>query len=178
VDVAVLGPLARRRALPERATGREESTLRVHVSHLRDVLEAGRGGAAPRVIVTVGSAYMLGDGVEVDLTRFERLASQGRELVSAHPEKALELLNEALGLWRGRPLQDLEHEEFAQEAIRRLEAAREEAILNRAEALVEPGRRLTSGTGPSPASSNSPSPGGGETGRPATPWWTPGAGRR
>ncbi|CAN5744347.1 hypothetical protein BH23ACT5_BH23ACT5_21650 [soil metagenome] len=124
---------------PERPTGREESTLRVHVSHLRDVLEPGRDGS-PQVILTRGAAYMLAaENISLDIARFDRLAHEGRALLGSDPATAVHLLNEALGLWRGRPLQDVEYEEFAQEDIRRLESARVEALEDRAEALVELG---------------------------------------
>ncbi len=124
---------------PQRRTGREESTLRVHVSHLRDVLEPARD-TEPHIIVTVGSAYVLDERrVELDLLRFQQLAQQAGALLPDEADRALPLLNEALGLWRGRPLHDVEYEEFAQQDIRRLELARIEAVQDRAEALIELG---------------------------------------
>ena len=124
---------------PHQRTGREEATLRVHVSHLRDVLEPVRDTES-RVIVTVGSAYLLAaDQVEVDLAHFEQLTGQARSLLPDRADLALPLLNDALGLWRGRPLQDVEYEEFAQDEIRRLELARLEATQDRAAALIELG---------------------------------------
>jgi DNA-binding SARP family transcriptional activator/serine/threonine protein kinase len=136
-------PLGRDRIVealwPEQQTGREEATLRFHVSHLRDVLEPARD-APPNVLVTRGAAYMLdAEHVDVDTARFERLARQGHTLLSERPDTALDVLNEALGLWRGRPLQDVEYDEFAQEAIRWLERTRVDAVESRAEALVELG---------------------------------------
>jgi WD40 repeat protein/DNA-binding SARP family transcriptional activator len=119
---------------PDARTGREESTLRVHVSHLRDALEPDRT-AEPTVLVTRGSSYLL-SSVETDVARFERLVHEGRMLVEGRPAEAVRLLNEALGLWRGRALQDVEYEEFAQDHIRRLEYARTEAIEDRAAALI------------------------------------------
>jgi WD40 repeat protein/serine/threonine protein kinase/two-component SAPR family response regulator len=122
---------------PNGRTGREESTLRVHVSHVRDVLEPGRDGN-PRVLLTHGSAYMLSpDEVEIDSLRFHALTTTARAEAESHPEIALDMLNEALSLWRGRALQDVEYEEFAQEEIRRLEQARSDAIEDRAEVLIE-----------------------------------------
>jgi DNA-binding SARP family transcriptional activator len=136
-------PLGRDRIVealwPEQRSGRQEATLRVHVSHLRDVLEPARDDT-PCVLVTRGSAYMLDrDHVDVDIAAFERLAGEARALLRNRADAALRLLSEALGLWRGRPLQDVEYDEFAQEAIRRLELARNEAVEDRAEALVELG---------------------------------------
>lgn len=125
---------------PDPQTGREESTLRVHVSHLRDEIEPERNGD-PRLILTKGSAYMLSDkDVETDVASFFDLVAEGKRLATDDPEKAVDRLNEALTLWRGRPLQDVEYEEFAQDDIRRLDLARIEAIEDRAEAMVELGQ--------------------------------------
>ena len=124
---------------PRIQTGREESTLRVHISHLRDLLEPIRS-ESPQILVTRGSSYMLEPStVDLDITRFESLAREGRTLLASKPDQAKLVLYEALALWRGRALQDVEYEEFAQDEIRGLELTREEAIENRAEALVETG---------------------------------------
>lgn len=124
---------------PQRSTGREEATLRVHISHLRDVLEPDRQGE-PQVLLTRGSSYLLaGEAVEVDIDRFERLVAEARSSLADEPARALGAVNEALALWRGRLLEDVEYEEFAQDWIRRLEMARVEAVEYRAEALIELG---------------------------------------
>ncbi|HVR31642.1 MAG TPA: BTAD domain-containing putative transcriptional regulator, partial [Acidimicrobiia bacterium] len=133
-------PLSRDRIIEALWTGerlgREESTLRVHVSHLRDVLEPERGDS-PAVLVTLEAGYMLSaDRVSLDIVRFDQLRLEARSVLEEEPAQALDLLNEALGLWRGRALQDVEYDEFAQEEIRRLELARIEAVEDRAEALV------------------------------------------
>lgn len=121
---------------PGERTGREESTLRVHVSHLRDVLEPERGDVA-EVLVTLDGGYKLSaEHVDVDIVHFDRLRLEARTILSDDPAQALDLLNEALGLWRGKALQDVEYDEFAQEEIRRLDLARVEAVEDRAEALV------------------------------------------
>ena len=121
---------------PAPHTGREDSTLRVHVSHLRDVLEPSRDDA-PTVLVTNGSGYMLSDSaVTVDTARFVDLVERSREVADTDPEAALEMLGTALEMWRGRPLQDVEYEEFAQEEIRHLEKVRSTAIEERAVALI------------------------------------------
>jgi serine/threonine protein kinase/DNA-binding SARP family transcriptional activator/WD40 repeat protein len=121
---------------PVERTGREESTLRVHVSHLRDVLEPERGDS-PEVLTTVEAGYKLSaEHVDLDIVRFDRLRLEARAILADDPAQALDLLNQALGLWSGRALQDVEYDEFAQEEIRRLELARVEAVEDRAEALV------------------------------------------
>jgi WD40 repeat protein/serine/threonine protein kinase/DNA-binding SARP family transcriptional activator len=124
----------------EPRTGREEATLRVHVSHLRDAIEPVRSGP-PRVLVTVGSGYLLSpEHVAVDVARFDRLATEGRRLLPTDPAAAVDHLTRARGLWRGRPLQDVEYEEFAQGEVRRLELARLEVVTDHAAALVAIGR--------------------------------------
>ena len=133
-------PLDRARIIeavwPTERSGREESTLRVHISHLRDVLEPSRD-TKPAVLLTHGSGYVLSSGtVSVDIGRFDQLRREAKGLLTEAPARALDLLDEALGLWRGRALQDVEYEEFAQDEIRRLDLARLEAIEDRAEALV------------------------------------------
>jgi len=108
---------------PKRQTGREESTLRVHVSHLRDELESDRADE-PKILLTQGQAYLLsGHTVGLDTRNFDDLTREARSHLESDPDVALELLDEALALWRGRPLQDVEYEEFSQESIRSLEQA-------------------------------------------------------
>ena len=64
---------------PGQHTGREESTLRVHLSHLRDVLESDRSGE-PSVLITNGSGYMLDTtDLTVDSERFVELVERARE---------------------------------------------------------------------------------------------------
>jgi serine/threonine protein kinase/DNA-binding SARP family transcriptional activator/WD40 repeat protein len=121
---------------PSERSGREESTLRVHVSHLRDVLEPTRDGD-PRMVLTHGSGYLLAsDSVTLDVARFDALRREGRSHLPDDPARALELVDQALGLWRGRALEDVEYEEFARDEILRLDLARVEAMEDRAEALV------------------------------------------
>jgi WD40 repeat protein/DNA-binding SARP family transcriptional activator len=137
-------PVSRQRLVEalwrEPRTGREEATLRVHVSHLRDAIEPVRDGPS-RVLVTVGSSYLLSaEHVDVDVARFDRLAAEARQLLTTDPAAALERLTAARDLWRGRPLQDVEYEEFAQAEIRRLELARQEVVADRAEALIAVGK--------------------------------------
>ncbi|MFJ2702772.1 BTAD domain-containing putative transcriptional regulator [Streptomyces sp. NPDC087428] len=63
----------------------------------------------------------------VDLYRFERLAGEGtRALEEGDPAKAVTLLDDALGLWRGQVLADLpdRHAEAARWTARRFDARR------------------------------------------------------
>ncbi|WP_432074091.1 BTAD domain-containing putative transcriptional regulator [Streptomyces wuyuanensis] len=60
-------------------------------------------------VLSADGGYRLGAAPEdIDLHRFERLASEGaRSLADGDPGKAVELLDEAIGLWRGPVLADL-----------------------------------------------------------------------
>jgi predicted ATPase/DNA-binding SARP family transcriptional activator len=109
------------------------TALQVRVSQLRKALgdDGGR-------ILTRAPGYLLRvDRDELDLHRFERLVG---EADGAEPAEAAAKLREALGLWRGAPLDDLSHESFAQSAIRRLEELRLGAFEKRIEADLELGR--------------------------------------
>ena len=84
------------------------------------------------MLSTRASGYALEvDSAAFDLTRFETLVKTARGSPAA--ERAA-LLREALGLWRGPALADLESETFAQGEIQRLEGLRLAALEERLEA--------------------------------------------
>lgn len=60
----------------------------------------------------------------VDVVRFERLAGAGRDLLRTDPERAADILTEALDLWRGPALSDLAGVDAARGRIARLEELR------------------------------------------------------
>ena len=94
-------------------------TVQVQVSRLRKAL--GRD-----LLVTREQGYRLElDPGRLDSQRFERLVAEGRaELAVEHLETAEAALEAALSLWRGRPLDDLAYETFAQREVARLEELR------------------------------------------------------
>jgi DNA-binding SARP family transcriptional activator/class 3 adenylate cyclase len=110
-------------------------TLQGYVSHLRKAL-------GPDLIVTRGAGYLLAvEPTQVDLDCFESLVAEGRDaLAQGDARHASDLLVEALGLWRGKPLADLAYAPFAQAEIARLEDAHLEAIEERIEADLTIGR--------------------------------------
>jgi ABC-type transport system substrate-binding protein/DNA-binding SARP family transcriptional activator/streptogramin lyase len=116
-----------------------EPMLRVQISRLRKVL--ADGDAAPRLIARPpGYSLRVEDG-ELDLQVFEQRVTDGRHaLVQGDPGRAAVLLREAESLWRGRPLADLEFEQFARFEIQRLEAFRLAAVEDRIEADLALGR--------------------------------------
>lgn len=78
---------------------------------------------------------------ELDLLRFARLTGSGRDaLASGEPAAAASFLSEALGLWRGPALADLDGVDSAVAQRARLEDARLDAIELRIDALLASGR--------------------------------------
>jgi DNA-binding SARP family transcriptional activator len=115
-----------------------EHSIQVLVSRLRRAL----GDDGPRLLVTRPPGYAVEPAAdELDLTRFEFLVAEGRsELAAQNPERARTLLREALGLWRGKALADLQDEPFAQLAVPRLDELRLAALEERIEADLACGR--------------------------------------
>ena len=71
--------------------------------------------------------------------RFEQLVAEGRGLLDVDPAAASIVLGEGLGLWRGRPYEDVTYESFAQAEIGRLEELRLEAVELRIDADLRRG---------------------------------------
>jgi DNA-binding SARP family transcriptional activator/ABC-type branched-subunit amino acid transport system substrate-binding protein len=117
------------------------AALQAHISRLRKLLEPDRDGE-PRVIVTTSAGYLIRVGPdELDLLRFEQLVAEGRGRLDAGEAAAAgEVLREALSLWRGRPLANLEMEAFAQQPIRDLDERWLDALEARIDADLESGR--------------------------------------
>jgi DNA-binding SARP family transcriptional activator/ABC-type branched-subunit amino acid transport system substrate-binding protein len=113
------------------------TALQAHVSRLRKALA---GGA--EVLVTRSPGYLVNvEPGRLDSQRFDSGVTAGRAaLASGDAESAARLLREALGLWRGRPLADLEDEPFAREAIADLEDRWLDAIDSRIDADLALGR--------------------------------------
>ncbi|MDA2803884.1 AfsR/SARP family transcriptional regulator [Nocardiopsis suaedae] len=115
------------------------STLDSYMSRTRRHLEAA--GADRAALVCESGHYRLDLGADaVDWPRFRRLcrAARARERAGER-EPALELLEEALGLWRGTPLTGLSGDW----ALRRREAmvlARRDAAADHGRLLLESGR--------------------------------------
>jgi DNA-binding SARP family transcriptional activator/tetratricopeptide (TPR) repeat protein len=107
----------------ERTPASAAKLLQGYVSQLRRALP-------PETIVTRGSGYLL-RACESDAAEFERLVDRaGAEA----PESAARTLREALALWRGGALSDVEYEGWAQAEIARLEELRLVALEQRIDA--------------------------------------------
>ena len=105
------------------------------VTRLRKVL-------GPAAIETGHQGYRLALPIDdVDAQRFERLVTRGRELLTlGEPERAAHVVGEALALWRGRALVDLEGWSPAEAETARLEEMRLEAQEVLLDAELQAGR--------------------------------------
>jgi DNA-binding SARP family transcriptional activator len=116
-----------------------EQPPRTATTSLQNAVVQLRKVLGPDVLVTRPPGYVLRVAPEqLDLAAFEALVRSAR---AAEAVDRARLLREALRLWRGTPLADLEGEEFAQAEIRRLEELRLCAIEDRIDADLELGRR-------------------------------------
>jgi DNA-binding SARP family transcriptional activator len=92
------------------------NALQAAVSRLRRLLPPGR-------LITTAPGYMLRVfPAELDAAQFEQLIFEGRDVLAAGgAAEAVQLLDQAMTLWRGPPLADFRYEPFAQTEIARLE---------------------------------------------------------
>jgi WD40 repeat protein/DNA-binding SARP family transcriptional activator len=105
------------------------------VVRLRKSLGAG-------AIATTRQGYQLDlPGDEVDAQRFVRLVGRGRELLAlGEPERAAHVVGEALALWRGPALAELEDWGPGRLEAERLEELRRDAEELRVDAVLRAGR--------------------------------------
>jgi DNA-binding SARP family transcriptional activator len=122
-------------------SGTAANALQAMVSRLRRLLE-DETDDANHVVVTRSPGYLLRvDPEQVDATRFERLAAEGRDALAAgEPVRAGGLLRDALALWRGPPFVNLPTLEFVQGEARRLEELRLTTLMDRIDADLAVGR--------------------------------------
>jgi DNA-binding SARP family transcriptional activator len=125
----------------EPGAGPAGKRLHMAIVRLRRALD-GDGVRGESVLQTVGNGYLLAVGPgELDAQVFEAQMRAGcSALETDAPERAAELLRDALGLWRGPALADVAYEEFAQAEIRRLEELRLSALEARVDADLRLGR--------------------------------------
>lgn len=118
---------------PDHPVGSANGMLRVQISRLRSALGDDRDQA--RLIARPPGYSLRVKAGELDLHAFERLVDEAHRAAERDdPGQAAELLGEALGLWRGRPLADLEFEPFARLEVQRLEELRLLAVEDRSDA--------------------------------------------
>jgi DNA-binding SARP family transcriptional activator len=145
-DGRTLGSAVLERRLWENPPPGAADTVRSHVSHVRSAVcratEPPDGRRGQRLLVTEkapgGTRYSLHmDPQRVDVARFELLIRAGRAALRRDRfEQAATHLRSALGLWRGRPLEDVAHLPFARAPIAHLENLHTTAVLGRIEADI------------------------------------------
>jgi basic membrane lipoprotein Med (substrate-binding protein (PBP1-ABC) superfamily)/DNA-binding SARP family transcriptional activator len=114
----------------EAAPATAVKTLQAYISRLRRAL-------SDEVIVSKQGGYALeAGGASIDVREFERLSEEAR---AAEPERAAELLRQALALWRGDALAGLTAP-FALREARRLEELKLGALEERVDAELALGR--------------------------------------
>ena len=101
-----------------------------------------RRQVGPDLIETVPHGYRLTvEPDDVDGPRFEQLVRRGRELLTLHEDaRALYFLDQALALWRGRPLVDIEDWQPGSIEAHRLEQLRLDAEELKLEAALATGQ--------------------------------------
>ncbi|MFI6296503.1 FxSxx-COOH system tetratricopeptide repeat protein [Nonomuraea sp. NPDC050790] len=117
-----------------------QNALHAQLSRLRRLLH--QAGADPGVVRSRSSGYQLEvDLQRIDACRFEQLVNQSRGAVDQGEwERAVTLLDQALGLWRGAALGEFAGESWAQCDIIRLEELRHAAEESKADAELKMGR--------------------------------------
>jgi predicted ATPase/DNA-binding SARP family transcriptional activator len=120
---------------PEEPPASARHAVQVYVSRLRRAL-------GPERIEARSRSYVLrADPEEIDLPRFRELVAEAREALAGDDAGgAAERLREALALWRGRALADLDGEPGVNELVLELEEERFAAIELRLESELEAGR--------------------------------------
>lgn len=96
----------------------------------------------PSAIATQASGYALAlPADDIDARRFERMVGRGRELLSlSEPERAWYCLSEALALWRGPALPEIQHWDPGRIEASRLSELRADAEEVHLDAALRAGR--------------------------------------
>ncbi len=123
----------------ERPPPSAEKSLQTYVARLRRSLGFPAGTVGP--VLTRPPGYLLDvDPHHIDAHRFARLRHQASEVLADDPGRALALLDEALGLWRGDALAEFADLDFARAEAERLEELRTAAHEDRFDAELALGR--------------------------------------
>ena len=127
---------------PEAPLANPANAVHANVSRLRRTLWNGRDPDPECGLSTSAPGYVLGVPADrLDLARFENLRRRaGAASAYGAPDEAAELLAEAIGLWRGRPLAEFALDLFFDREAQRLEELLVSAVEERVEAELELGR--------------------------------------
>lgn len=118
------------------------NALQAAIARLRKVLAQPGDDEGP-TLRTEPAGYRLEIDPElVDALLFVRIVSSNRDLLEANPAQALERYNQALGLWRGTPLEDVPDDGVLRAERRRLDETRAEIYELRAHARISSGQTV------------------------------------
>src|SRR5690242_12071227 len=118
-----------------------DNRLQMAIARLRKSLEPISGKPGTRLQTVKGGYLLTVAPGDLDADGFHAAVHAGsRALDAGRPAEAVELLTEALGLWRGPPLAEVAFEDFAQGEIRRLNELRIRALECRIDAELALGR--------------------------------------
>ncbi|MFH9550547.1 AfsR/SARP family transcriptional regulator [Streptomyces sp. NPDC017435] len=118
------------------------NVVRRHVGALRRLLEPGLAARAEgrRLIRDAGGYRLVTDGDSADLLTFRALCEEGRRTADSSPGQALELLTEALSLWRGPLAAGIPEQARAHPAFDAVDRERLVAVRQAAGAALRAGR--------------------------------------
>jgi SARP family transcriptional regulator, regulator of embCAB operon len=92
----------------EKLMTNSRNALQANIARLRKLLEAVTGQRCEGIVRTVSNGYLLDLPADaVDTRQFLSLASRGAALLDSDPYEAINLLRQALMLWRGPALSDV-----------------------------------------------------------------------
>lgn len=127
---------------PETPPPSATANVRTYVHNLRRRLAEG-GTELAECIQSRASGYIFlpGHG-ELDMTEFEAHAAEAKQaLTEGRLRDALEVLEQACGLWRGHVLEDLAHPHIWQSTVARLDELRVSVQQQRLKTKIELGQR-------------------------------------
>ncbi len=116
----------------------DRNALQTYVARLRRRL---RTAATPAPIVTRPPGYAIElRPDQLDSLQFRELLDGARAALPVHPARALEILDDALELWRGPAFAEFADDDVARAEAACLEELRQTAVEHRVEALLALGR--------------------------------------
>ncbi|MCP3975546.1 MAG: protein kinase [bacterium] len=114
--------------------------LRFHVSKLRSAIEIDNGEGP---IVTQSPGYKAtATARTLDSMRFEASVGSARGQLGSDPVTAVERLHSALGLWRGKPYEEFQYDDWAAAEVARLDELRLATLEDRVDAELALGRHF------------------------------------
>ncbi|WP_052864090.1 AfsR/SARP family transcriptional regulator [Streptomyces niger] len=118
------------------------STLQTYVLHIRQVIRGALGPEHDGMLATRSQGYQLtADPAALDRTRFTALARLGRAAAAAGDDaRSADLFAQALGLWRGPALADVQVGQLSAAHVVDLEETRRGVLERRIEADLTLGR--------------------------------------